>query len=354
MEPRESIFKSALRAFFKTFSVILGVFVSFILLFVFSMMSPKEIHMESKTSLTILPDLEGRKMLLPTNTPAILRINIHGVIGTDTLNADIVETQLVESRSGILGSNRVKGILLHFNTPGGGVTDSNTIYELLMHYKQKYQVPVFAYVNGLCASGGMYIASAADKIYSSPVSIIGSVGVLIGPFFNIKDLLQRFGVEPQVITEGKNKDMMSPFRTWKPGEEVPLKNILSYFYERFVSIVSKARPKLTKNILTQELGANVFEAKTAEQLGYIDQGNSSYEETLSELLKAANIDPTSSYQVVELSPKKSWLRLALSSSPLFTGKIQHQLFSHPAQEVKDPVLYLYEPPNLSPPWMKST
>ena len=67
--------------------------------------------------------------------------------------------------------------------PGGAADDSVGIYRALCEYKKKYNVPIYAFVDGLCASGGMYIACAADKIYATPSSVIGSVGVIMGPLF---------------------------------------------------------------------------------------------------------------------------------------------------------------------------
>ncbi|MFI5264393.1 MAG: S49 family peptidase, partial [Candidatus Kapaibacterium sp.] len=90
----------------------------------------------------------------------------------------------VESQEGDFKNNRVKGILLYMDTPGGYSTDSDTIYRLLMEYKKQYKVPIYAYVDGLCASGGMYIAITADKIMASDTSLIGSIGVIAPTFMN--------------------------------------------------------------------------------------------------------------------------------------------------------------------------
>src|SRR5690606_22323692 len=115
-----------------------------------------------------------------------LQINVHGVIGDAKSGIDTKMAQniLLDSRTGDFKNERGKGILLHMNTPGGTVVDSDNIYRMLKTYKERYKVPVFAFVDGLCASGGMYISCAADKVYAGPASIIGSVGVIIGPFFN--------------------------------------------------------------------------------------------------------------------------------------------------------------------------
>ena len=157
---------------------------------------------------------------MASTAPVILQINVHGVIGDPkTLDTHTIENILIESRTGDLKDNRVKAILLHMNTPGGTVVDSDNIYRLVKEYKERYKVPVFAYIDGLCASGGMYVSCAADQVFAGHSSIIGSVGVIIGPFFNLFDTLTKIGMKMETITQGLDKDMMTPFRPWKEDED---------------------------------------------------------------------------------------------------------------------------------------
>ncbi len=344
---RESIFFSSLRSFFKAFFTLLGIFFAILpILFFLNFLCPDQQPAEPHV-VTLLPDLQGQDQLLPPTSPVVLRIDIHGVIGTATLTSDEIESQLLDSQKGFLKGGRVKGILLQLDTPGGGVTDSDGIYRLLMAYKEKYHLPVHAYVDGLCASGGMYIASAADNISASPVSIIGSVGVRMGTFFNVSELLKKWDIQTMTLSEGKDKDMMNPTRPWTPGEEDVLKKIQNYFYDRFVSIVCAARSSLDKEKLVQEYGAHVFDPQSAQNRGYIDEANSSYDKALSNLLKAAHIDETKPYQVVTLHPKYSFLSLLknLLEPPmsLLQGKITHTIQLDYLADLKDPYLYLYDP-----------
>src|SRR5579872_4778385 len=159
---RESIFISSLRSFCKTFFGFLGILIA---LFLFSILygsfssSPL---VEEKTTLQLLTDANGKRDLSASSAPAILEIPIHGFIGDPQhVHSESFNDILTDSRTGLLSHDRVKGILLNFNTPGGTVLDSDNIYRMLKAYKEKYHVPIFAYVDGLCASGGMYIASAA-------------------------------------------------------------------------------------------------------------------------------------------------------------------------------------------------
>lgn len=344
---RESVFVSAIRSFCKIFFGVIGLCLAiFLATLIFSLFSSSYAP-EDKTSLTLLPNLEGKQALVPLNAPVVLQLRVHGVVGEPgKLDSETFENILLASRRGILEKNRIKGILLHVNTPGGTVIDSDNIYRMLKEYKTQFQVPIYAYVEGMCASGGMYISSAADKMYASPASIVGSVGVILGPFFNVVDAMHKVGIQSKTLTQGIDKDALSPFRTWKPEEDASIRATMVYFYERFVNIVTEAHPRLDKEKLVHEYGAKIFDPVDAERLGYIDVANANYKQVLSDLLVQAKVDPKQPYQVVEIGPRRDWFSgLGNASSPLFTGKIEHTFsmggkFSHLA---RDQFAYIYEP-----------
>ncbi len=331
---RESIFISAFRSFCKTIAIVFALFIAIIPLSILFSGNGKD-HL-SKTTLNILPDAEGRKDILPESSPAILQIKIHGVIGAKELTNEHLETILVNSRLDTLKNNRVKGILLNINSPGGAVFDSDSIYRLINEYKDRFQVPVFAYVDGLCASGAMYIACAADKIYSCPVGIIGSVGVIMGPFFNLTDTIEKWGIKSKTLTVGENKAALSPFKKWSDNEGEEYQNIISYVYERFTNIVTNARPNISKKDLVEVYGAKVFNAKKAKELGFVDYDNASYRETLKALVDAAGI--TKEYQVVELTPKSTIISSFLGSESTLLKNFIPSNTSY-----KDQFSYLYKP-----------
>ncbi|MBI3508459.1 MAG: S49 family peptidase, partial [Chlamydiia bacterium] len=217
------------------------------------------------------------------------------------------------------------------------------IYSMLKQYKEQYKVPIYAYVDGLCASGGMYIASSADKIFASPSSAIGSVGVIYGPFFNISQTLGKVGVEARTLTEGIDKDALNPTRPWKEGEDQWIKDLIAFSYNRFLDVVTQARPKLTKDQLLHVLGARMFNCVEAEKLGYIDHAMSSRRETLLALMQEAHIDPAHPYQVVQLEARHNWLNeLVKSQTSILSGKIEHRFDVSPMHE-RAPLSYLYQP-----------
>ena len=340
---RHSIFKSALRAFFSTLSGIVGAIVALFLVGMAVAAFSKVQKVGDKTECVIVADAEGNRERLSDFSPAILRVNIHGIIGLKTLNAQTIESQLLDSRIGLLKNDRVKGILLHIDSPGGTVTDSYQIYSKLLDYKIKYKVPIYAYVNGMCASGGMMIACAADKIFSSPVGTIGSVGVKMGPLFNVSELIEKYGIKQKTFTKGKDKDMLNPFRHWVPEESRSVEDMMNYNYKMFVNIVANARPKITESALINQYGARIFDPDRAQDYGFID-AKGSYSQALSELVKAADINEK--YQVFALKFLSSGFSKFLDNQgPLFSGKIQHEISIPHAlpSELMNRPLYLYLP-----------
>ncbi len=344
---QDSILHSSMRALFMAFFTMIGIcFGILAVIMFFGVLSSSSTDSRLKTVSTeeILPNAKGKREVVATDAPVILQVNIKGIIGAEDLSAKSVRQILVESREGDLKDNRVKGILLHIDSPGGTVTDSAGIYEVVNEYKKKYQVPVYAYVDGLCASGGMYIASAADKVFASDVSLIGSVGVIAPTFMNISKLLERFGVESLTISAGKDKDAMNPLRPWKPDEDANYRHIINYYYNSFVDLVISNRPQLSKQKLVEDYGARIFPAEQALEYGYIDVANATISDTLNALLKAANIEGDS-YQVIRLENKEWWKDLFSSQSPLFTGKITHKVSVSPVVDLlmQNQYLYLYNP-----------
>lgn len=343
---RESIFSSAVRSFFNALLAMIGVIIGLFILMGLVTFASKPYDIQNKVQVTILADDQGNDRHLSEQSPVLLQIDIHNVIGSDQFTANDLPTILTASRQGSFKNGRVKGILLNIDSPGGDAVESDNIYRALMEYREKYQVPVYAFVDGLCASGGMYIACSAEKIYSTPVSIIGSVGVIQGPRFNFYEFMQNHGFQAKVMTEGFDKAPFLPFTKWPEGEaakaaEEPLRNIIQFYYNRFVSIVVKARQGLTKEDLIQTYGARVFIAEDAEKYHYIDGADATRESTLKALAKAANIEENTPYQCVKLATPSPLLQGFLGGQcSLFKGTWLENVFKA-SNASKDPYHKFY-------------
>lgn len=347
---RDSILYSSFRALFVAFFTVIGIILGLIAVLMLvgslstSTATTSEAKLKTVTTEEIMPNAEGERKQLSSTSPVILQINIDGIIGSDDLDATAVRQQLIESREGNFKDDRVKALLIHLNTPGGTVVDADGIYRALKEYKEKYKVPIYAYVDGLCASGGMYIAAATDKIYASDVSLIGSVGVVTPPFMNFSKMLDKIGVETLTLTAGTDKDAMNPFRPWKPGEDKEYQNLIDYYYQHFINIVTKNRPEMSKEKLVKDYGAHIFNAVIAKEYGFIDGIDTSIGETIRKLVKEAGIEDNS-YQVIKLESKDWFSSLFSSESPILTGKIKHQIMGAPEFDTKlqGQFLYLYRP-----------
>jgi protease-4 len=164
--------------------------------------------------------------------------------------------------------------------------------------------------------------------------------------FNFSEIMGKVGVQSLTLTDGKDKDMLNPFRPWGPGEDASLKAVVSALYQRFVSVVTHARPQLDKEKLITDYGAQIYVADEAKDLGYIDVSGADYNATLRDLAKAAGIGEEEPYQVVELAPPHSIFReFVVGRSPLITGKITHsfQVSPYMSSDLNGKFLYLYQP-----------
>ena len=233
----------------------------------------------TKLSSKTLKKKTTEKRKLMTN---ILKINIHGTIGSDMLTLPSLYQMIQES----FGTHKklFHAILLDINSGGGEALNSDGMYYFLKEIKQKYNIPIFSYVNGICCSGALMIACAADSIYSRETTIIGSVGVISGPHFNLSGLMKLAGITQKQLSEGKGKSELDPFSEWKDEEGENLKDIMKEHYKEFVKLVCENRPNIDEKTLIEEHGARVFSTKDALKKGFID-GIMSYDEHLDFMLQ---------------------------------------------------------------------
>ena len=342
---KNSLFYSCIRSFSVTLFTMVGIAVGMIpIIIIISLVGvDKELDIKCHFSPTVVPNANNQRKILPKTAPVILKLNIQGLIGTEHFNMHTVATQLVESRESVLKNNRVKALFLVINTPGGTVVDSDGIYRAIKQYKETYKVPVFAYIDGICASGGMYIAASADRVYASETSLIGSVGVLSPSFFNVSKLIEKIGIDALTLFAGKGKDDMNPLRPWRPGEEESYKAIVNSFYDLFVDIIATNRPNVDKARLIEEYGAHVFPAKEALNIGFIDGIETVHGELLTQLAKQASIDDT--YQVIEMESTDWISSLFKSENALLKGTLKHQIEWNKElpQRMTNQFLYLWQP-----------
>jgi protease-4 len=174
----------------------------------------------------------------------------------------------------------IRAIVLRVNSPGGTVTASDAMYELIKRYKARTKVPIVASVQEVGASGAYYVSCAADRIVAQPTSLVGSIGVIFESI-QFEGTLQKLGITTESVKTGSLKDMGSPFRALKPNERAVIKAMVEEDFKRFVRIVNDNRPLKEKPVadLTEyekeEYGGTysgrVFSGDKSLELGLIDQ-----------------------------------------------------------------------------------
>ena len=165
---------------------------------------------------------------------------------------------------------RIKAIVLRINSPGGGVTASDVLYSDLVRFKRKHDVPVVAALGDLAASGGYYVACAADRIVAHPTTVTGSIGVILMNL-NLEGLLAKVGVRNETFKAGVHKDLLSPFRGATPEERRIVQTILDSLHARFVSVVRENRPRLDEARVAELTDGRIFDASQALGAGLVDE-----------------------------------------------------------------------------------
>src|SRR5438445_9901908 len=166
--------------------------------------------------------------------------------------------------------SRIKALLLRINSPGGTVTASDVIYHEISEFKAKQKVPVVAVIMDIGASGGYYVAVAADRIIAHPTSVTGSVGVIMLRV-NAEGLLQKIGVEAGAMKSGAKKDIGSPFRPMSEEERAIFQSMINGFQSRFLEVVTKGRKALPTDQLKLIADGHVLTGPQAVQFGLVDQ-----------------------------------------------------------------------------------
>ena len=167
-------------------------------------------------------------------------IDIAGVIMPGgEVNADAVLGSLTDAYE----SKGTKGIILRINSPGGSPVQAGIINEEINRQKKLHpEIPVYAVVEDICASGGYYIAAAADKIYVDKASIVGSIGVLMDGY-GFTGVMEKVGVERRLMTAGRNKAMLDPFSPVNPEHKAYAQALLDGIHEQFKTVVREGRGK---------------------------------------------------------------------------------------------------------------
>ena len=248
---------------------------------------------------------ENKIIYLDINGPIFSRSNNNiSLINSDVIYANLVEQKLLNMSE----EKNIKALLISLNSPGGTVSGSNRLYEVLMEFKKKFNIPIYIHVQELLASGAMWAALPADKIYASYGAIIGNIGVKGPSWFvynnpkSIKtdlfgsDIDTEDGIDFYQPYAGRSKDIFNPFRQPTNEEINNIQNMLDSIYEQFVIKISKHR-KIEGDYIKNNIGALLYDSKTAKSHNLVD-GVYSFDMALKQLIN--NLDLSNDYKLLKI------------------------------------------------------
>lgn len=204
-------------------------------------------------------------------------VEVQGVIADDAeASADNVVTSLRKA----FENKGTRGVIVRINSPGGSPVQAGYINDEIRRLRGEYpNVPVYAVVTDICASGGYYIAVAADKIYADKASIVGSIGVRLGGLssFGFTEAMRKLGVERRLLAAGDDKAMLDPFSPLKEDEVAHTRELLDTIHRQFIAVVKQGRGDRLKGDDSALFNGLYWTGEQSVELGLIDGlGSSSY------------------------------------------------------------------------------
>jgi protease-4 len=221
-------------------------------------------------------------------------VELRGVIGVESrASAD----RIIQALNAAFKDRHTQGVVLRINSPGGSPVQSGYINDEIRRLRAKYpEIPLHAVVQDLCASGGYYVAVAADRIYVDKASLVGSIGVIMSSF-GFTGTMEKLGVERRAYTAGENKDFLDPFAPENPAHREHAKQMLGEIHQQFIKTVRDGRGKRLKDS-PEIFSGLVWTGERAVQLGLAD-GLGSLESVAREVIKAET--------VVDFTPEENYL-----------------------------------------------
>lgn len=211
---------------------------------------------------------EGRDKVLVVDVAGMITdLPTHRALGLVEEDSTLarIEAELAAAED----DDRIRAVVVYVRSPGGGVTASDDVYRAFRRFKEERKVPVVAALGGVAASGGYYVACAADRIVAHPTTVTGSIGVIMVNL-NLDGLLGKIGVRDATVKAGRYKDLMSPLRATTPEEREIVQGIVDALHGRFRDVVRENR-RFDATQLAAVSDGRVFDAETARALGLVDE-----------------------------------------------------------------------------------
>ena len=191
------------------------------------------------------------------------RIGIVDITGLIT-DSQYITNQVKKFRQ----DKRIRGIILRIDSPGGAVGPSQEIYDEVLKTRESGKI-IYASMGALAASGGYYIASAAEKIFANPGTLTGSIGVIMA-FSNAKGLMEKIGLQPEIVKAGEYKDIGSPARAMTQKERNLLQSVVTDVHQQFIEAVASGRDISVAEV-TKIADGRILTGRQAYSLNLVDQ-----------------------------------------------------------------------------------
>ncbi|MGH3605638.1 MAG: S49 family peptidase [Pseudonocardiaceae bacterium] len=205
--------------------------------------------------------------------PVVAAVKLHGVItptaaplGRGVINLSVLESVLTRA----FGFDRLRAVALLINSPGGSPTQSALVADRIRGLADLRDVPVLAFCEDVAASGGYWLACAADEIVAHPTSLVGSIGV-VSQGFGLHGLLERFGVERRLYTAGANKSRLDPFLPEREDDVVWLRSMQTELHGMFRDWVCSRRGDRLVTGQQDLFTGEVWSGRRALELGLVDR-----------------------------------------------------------------------------------
>ena len=240
-------------------------------------------------------------------------VELKGVIASDSkASAD----KIINSLQNAFKDKNTQGVVLRINSPGGSPVQSGYINDEIKRLRTKHKdIPLYVVVQDICASGGYYVAAAADKIFVDKASIVGSIGVLMDGF-GFTGTMEKLGVERRLVTAGENKGFLDPFSPINAEQQKYAKQMVDEIHQQFIKVVRDGRGKRLKE--TPEMFSGlVWSGEKSVAIGLAD-GLGGLDYVARDIIKAE--------QVVDFTVEDSFSetvarRLGASAADSFWNKV---------------------------------
>jgi protease-4 len=237
---------------------------------------------------------------------ALIELNGEISIGSQA-SADNINAALQDAFS----SPDTRGVILRINSPGGSPVQASQIFAEIERLRAKYNKPVYAVCEEVCASGAYYVAAAANDIYVNPASLVGSIGVLMDGF-GFSGLMDKLGVTRRLLTAGANKGFMDPFTPMPENQKTYALGMLEQIHKQFIAAVEKGRGARLK-VNDETFSGLVWTGESAVKQGLAD-GYGDVDQIARDKIKAPNIvDYTVQENVAERLAKRFGASLGMGA-----------------------------------------